>query len=357
MAITLSLEDAQKVITKWFPQPSHFRVIGLVDAQLEDSYSRTRNNTTYMLDLASSADNTSTHTSFITISSIADEPASVPRYNSLQVYSMLIAKIHQQTSIPIPEPILDTSLDSIDYPFLLTPPQPLRSSAIIPLSAARAQNILTKPQEALIDLTLGQLLGQLHSGIQNDWFGHPSLDQPREPSYSWQETFVALLEPLLEHVHNVGIDFGVSYEDIRTYLSRAIAFFLFDDVEVPSLIWFTGSEDDIFITRPDDTSSSVRIAAIVPTLAHALWGDPLLETFFLPPGPSEAIKEGYVGGGGSPLLVFGRQHTKRLWYTIFLALVILVEREGLQPTKSDKKPWALKTLERCSRALKDAPCY
>ncbi|KAJ3802094.1 hypothetical protein GGU11DRAFT_766733 [Lentinula aff. detonsa] len=357
--MTITLEEAQKVITNSFSESNHLHVCGFSEVQDKDSYSRTRNNTTYILDLALSADSAPTHTSFITISATAEEPASAYHANSLRIFSQLITMIHKQTSIPIPEPMLDTTLDVISYPYLLTPPQPLQSSSIIPLSAARAQNLLTETQEAFIDLTLGQLLGQLHSGVQNDWFGRPSISQPSEPSYSWQETFTALLEPLIEHAREAGIDLGVSYPDIRTYLSRAIAFFLFDDVEVPSLIWFTGSDDDIYITRPNDTSPSVQIAAIVPTLAHSLWGDPLLESFFLPPAPSTAVKEGYVGGGGNPLLVFGRQKTKRLWYTVFLALVVLVEREGLQATDSDfgKRLWALNTLERCFQALKDAPCY
>ncbi|KAJ3920115.1 hypothetical protein F5877DRAFT_38847 [Lentinula edodes] len=324
-----------------------------------DLCSRTRIHTTYILDLASSADGTSTHTSFITISTAAENLTSVFPSNSLHIFAQLIMMIHKGTSVPIPEPILDTTLSVISYPYLLTPPQPLRSNSIITISAARSQNLLTAPQEAFIDRTLGQFLGQLHSGVQNDWFGPPSISQPVEPSYSWQDTFVALLEPLLEYAHDLDIDLGAPYNDIQTYLARAIAAFLFEDVEVPSLIWFTGSEDDIYITHPRDTFPSIQIAAIVPTLAHSLWGDPLLETFFLPPAPSEVVKEGYADGGGNPLLVFARQKTKRLWYTIFLALVVLVEREGLQITDSpfNKRPWALDALKRCTWALKDAPCY
>ncbi|KAE9402568.1 hypothetical protein BT96DRAFT_1017523 [Gymnopus androsaceus JB14] len=356
--MTITLEEVQRVISKNLSKPEYSHVISISETQNEDSYSRTRNNATYMVDLAASAESIHTHTCSITISFASE---STPAYhpNSLQTFAQLIAMIQKQTSIPIAEPILDTSLSVISHPYLLTPPQPLQSSSIIPLSIARSQNLLTAPQEAFIDLSLGQLLGQLHSGVQNDWFGRPSTSQPDEPSYSWQQTFVELLEPLIEWAQETNVDLGVSYEDLRRYLSRAIAFFLFDDVEVPSLVWFTGSEDDIYITRPNDNSPSVQIAVILPNLAHALWGDPLLETFFLPPAPSEAVKEGYSGGGGEPLLVFARQKTKRLWYTVFLALVILVEREGesQKDAVQNKRAWALETLKRCTDALKDAPCY
>ncbi|KAJ4476276.1 hypothetical protein C8R41DRAFT_846291 [Lentinula lateritia] len=357
--MTITVEEAQKVIVKTFSKSQLWHVVSISEVENIDSYSRTRIHTTYILDLASSADGTSTHTSFITISTAAENITSAFPSNSPHIFAQLITMIHKGTSLPIPEPILDTTLSVISYPYLLTPPQPLRSNSIITISAARSQNLLTAPQEAFIDRALGQFLGQLHSGVQNDWFGPPSISQPVEPSYSWQDTFVALLEPLLEYAHDSDIDLGAPYKDIQTYLARAIAAFLFEDVEVPSLIWFTGSEDDIYITRPRDTSPSIQIAAIVPTLAHSLWGDPLLETFFLPPAPSEVVKEGYADGGGNPLLVFARQKTKRLWYTIFLALVVLVEREGIQITDSpfNKRPWALDALKRCTRALKDAPCY
>ncbi|KAF9074753.1 hypothetical protein BDP27DRAFT_1316785 [Rhodocollybia butyracea] len=350
--MTITLEDAQKVISKTFSNTQYSRVIAISEVQNKDSYrlvsvirrekldvhgirSRTRNNKTYILDLASSAECPPTHTSFITftISVSTEEPT--PAYHPT---------LSKQTSIPIGQPLLDTSTSIIPYPYLLTPPQPIQSSSIIPLSLARSQNLLTDPQKVFIDLTIGQLLGQLHSGVQNDWFGRPTTSQPEEPSYSWGQTFIELLEPLLERAHEAEIDLGTPYEELQRFLSRAIAFSLFDDVDVPSLIWFTGESDP-----------AIQVGAILPNLGHALWGDRLLETFFLPPAPSEAVKEGYVGGGGEPLLTFPRQKTKRLWYTVFLALVVLFERDGLQVDET--KSWALGTLKHCTKALKDAPIF
>jgi hypothetical protein len=37
------------------------------------------------------------------------------------------------------------------------------------------------------------------------------------------------------------------YEEIRQYLLRAVGVFLLDDVDVPPLVWFTASEDDIYV--------------------------------------------------------------------------------------------------------------
>jgi len=76
-------------------------------------------------------------------------------------------------------------------------------------------------------------------------------------------------------------------------------------------------------------------------------------------GPSAAFMEGYLGGGGKPLILFPRQRTKRLWYTFFLALVVLTkygvpgDDEGVLVT--EQRTWARQTLVKCVDDLKDAP--
>ena len=81
---------------------------------------------------------------------------------------------------------------------------------------------------------------------------------------------------------------------------------------------------------------------------------------------SAAFMEGYKDGGGPPLLVFPRQRTKRIWYTVFLALVVLTTygpesgngEEGEEKGwMREKKAWARETLMSCVEKLKDAPCY
>jgi hypothetical protein len=168
----------------------------------------------------------------------------------------------------------------------------------------------------------------------------------------------------------------ISYEDVRRYLSRAIAFFLFDDVDTPALVWFTGTEDDVYISvsSSDEPNGAAQptptICTFLPSFRNAIWGDPLLETLFMPPGPSSALLEGYVNGGGGPLIVFPRQKTKRIWYTLFLALIVLTDYGNTtqQPEPyiqvrndmafiEDKRTWAREALKQCVETLKDSPCY
>jgi hypothetical protein len=280
--------------------------------------------------------------------------------------AQLVTLIRTQTDIPISESTLDTSLELIPYHYLLSAICPVTSTNMISLSQARKSGALGTADDLTIDLLLGKYLGQLHSGVQNYWYGLPLLDdkEPSDMLKTWEETFTSLLEDLLARVesHEDEYDCRLPYEDIRLYFSRAIGASVFGDVDESSLVWFTGSEDDIYITLSPEGG---KIAAILPNVAHALWGDPLLECFMMGSGsngPSAAFMEGYLGGGGKPLILFPRQRTKRLWYTFFLALMVLT-KYGVPTLEDDdegglvkeQRIWARQSLVKCVDDLKDAP--
>jgi hypothetical protein len=237
----------------------------------------------------------------------------------------------------------------VPHSYLITPVYPITSSGLVSLSQARETRLLTPEQQAFVDLQLGKYLGELHKGAQNDWFGLPSSAPPPDPSYDWQESFTALLESLLDSAQ---LDAAL-LEALRRALGRAISAFLFADVDVPSFVWFTGSADDVFLAFTP--AGEFTAFAILPAVAHALWGDPLLETFFV--DASAAFWEGYKGVRGAEdgaLIVFPRQRTKRMWYDVFLALVVLAERRGAD---DEKRRWAEESLRKNAEALRDAPCY
>ena len=270
------------------------------------------------------------------------------RTNALATEHALLGLLSNQTDIPtITVHALDTSESLVPYSYLL-----LEHPRGVPLSHARASGKLSARQLAMLDLRTGAYLKQLHERVQNDWFGLPS--QEKDELYSWQEAFTPLLEGLLDEAHRAGIE--LPYEDLRICMCRAIGFFLFDDCEVPSLVSFTGDEDSTFVDvdletgAPGGEDEEVRITSF-GAFGHALWGDPLLETLFM--DPSAGLVEGY----GGPLIVFARQKTKRLWYSLFLALVVLVEARRQGKEEHEKVQWARELAERSATALKNAPCY
>lgn len=351
-----SLEDVQLMLDHHFGQ---FRVTRSTQI-LNKGFSFSRQYRTYVLDLVlatASDSDTPTHSAFLTVSGPIDSGSSSGDWhtNSLSVAAKLITVITSQTSIPVAQSVLDTSRTIVPYDLLLTPPYHIPSANMVSLADAKAQNLLSIEQLTFIDIYLGKFLGQLHSGVLNEWFGLPQLSEPQDPSSSWQESFILLFESLLSEFEAQGPPSDIQITECRQYFSRAIAYFLFDDVQVPSLVWFTGSEHDIYVTfNPGDPSpQSISIAAILPNLAHAVWGDPLLETLFMPPGPSKALNEAYLDSGGEQLIIFPRQKAKRIWYSCFLALLVLVEH----PETDEKRSWALDTLRDSIVTLRDAQMY
>ena len=267
--------------------------------------------------------------------------------------------------MPVPDIALGTCAN---HRYILTAPQPIRKP--VPLSCAS----LDAKQRTLVDLKLGQAFAQLHQNVQNDWFGIPAETAPVAPSvpgllsgssvlasalsaapsdtaYSWQETFTGLLEDLLQHLppaHAAAIPLA----DIRACLSRAIGFYLFDDADVPALVTLTASPDFIYVEEDASGDADLDVPIVIPpalALSHSVYGDPLLEGIFLPPGPGEAFMEGYK----EALIVFPRQRTKRMWYTLFFALLALTAKRR---DKQDEE-WALKMIVETVEALKKAPSY
>ncbi|KAJ6504170.1 hypothetical protein C8R47DRAFT_1067125 [Mycena vitilis] len=354
----ITIEQAQAVVDKHFTNDDLPATI-VNFALVTQGFSFTPGITTYLLDLALSSNAEATHSSFLVVSSsLTPDPSQGHAPNGLPIFPQLISLIRSNTSIPIPDPILDTSGVLLPYPYLVTPIYPLTSTRLVSLSQARASRLLTAQQQALIDLQLGQYLGELHSGAQNDWFGLPSATPPADLSYEWQATFTLLLESLLDEVIPLhpSLHLTQTLQDLRLPLARAIGAYLFADCDVPSLVWFTGSPDDVFLAFTPEGAFSAF--ALLPAVAHALWGDPLLEAMFVgPDGASDAFWEGYRAARGAQdgaLMVFPRQRTKRLWYDVFLALVVLRERRGVD---DEKTRWAGDCLRRCAETLRDAPCY
>ncbi|KAG2143193.1 hypothetical protein BD769DRAFT_1038474 [Suillus cothurnatus] len=292
------------------------------------------------------------------------KPVSVMQPLSLNTIRDLLSEISNNTKLPVPEfRSFDDSLARYPFHYLFFR---LPSPNVQSLSSLRSSGALTPSQDALLDLKLGTFIHSLHS-LQNDWFGVPGTQPDDEVCYSWQDTFMLLLDGLLCELESSGEIQRSLVEDVRRHLSRAIGSFLFEDAEVPTLVWLTGSADDVYVEVSEscgpNQEARVDIAYVLPTFDRVVWGDPMLEAFFMPPGPSKALEEGYLEGEGGTLIVFPRQRTKRMWYTLFLALVVLVEvRRDKEKDEGDNRThqklyWAREILLRCVEALKDAPCH
>jgi hypothetical protein len=212
---------------------------------------------------------------------------------------------------------------------------------------AAIRDALTPEQATSLDLHFGVALRTMHN-LQSEWCGPPPLE--REGLYSWQEAFILLLEEALSAAESASLASADNVTALRSYLARAIGAFLFDDVEVPSLVSLTTGAESVFVA---DVDGEPRLALLLPSFAHLLYGDPLLERAFSPSeAPSKALLEGY---GTPPRIVFARQRTKRMWYDLYLGIVVLL---GARRVGNDQNvDWAVQLVEHSRTLIKDAPCY
>lgn len=215
----------------------------------------------------------------------------------------ILSQIAERSDVPVPRVLLsDATKALVDFDYLLlTHPSP----AALP----------TRTLTATEGRTFGRQLRRIHS-IDNDWFGVPG-----EPSkvISWEEAFTLLLEGLLDEVEADELWETVKIEHIRGALSQAIGFFLFDDVEVPSLVWLTGDELSAIEVEENGESKLTFLG-----FSHAVWGDPRMERVFM--DEVKDIREGY----DEDLFLLPRQRIKGIWYSLFYALLIVMESEDVQ---------------------------
>lgn len=212
----------------------------------------------------------------------------------------ILSQIAQRSDVPVPRVLAsDTTKSLVDFDYLLLPhPSP----AALP----------TRTLAAHEERAFGQQLRKIHA-IDNDWFGVPG-----EPSdvINWEEAFTLLLEALLDKTETDELWRTVKIERIRGALSQAIGFFLFDDVEAPSLVWLTGDELSAMEVEENGESKLTFLG-----FAHAVWGDPRMEHVFM--DEIKSIQEGY----DENLFLLPRQRIKWVWYGLFYALLIVAESE------------------------------
>ncbi|KAH9072837.1 hypothetical protein EDB83DRAFT_2516600 [Lactarius deliciosus] len=325
--------EAKDILAAHLPQPpTELPVVSLVPSTDADPAARTRFRSYLVLSSTPAASYLVTLQISEPLEDTDTAPFSAP--NSIQAQFKLLCSLGAHISSEPPP---------IPLPF----PVPVALNADIPHNSLQSATSLPLEGAASLDLRFGVALRTLHN-LQSEWCGPPTLE--KEGLYSWQEAFTLLLEETLSAAESTGLVSTVDLTALRGYLARAIGAFLFDDVEVPSLVAPTIGAESVFIT---DVDGEPQLALLLPSLAHVLYGDPLLERAFSPSeAPSRALLEGY---GAPPPIVFARQRTKRMWYDLYLGLVVLL---GARKVGEDQNTnWAVKLVEQSRISLKDAPCY
>ncbi|KAI0051533.1 hypothetical protein FA95DRAFT_1675823 [Auriscalpium vulgare] len=332
----LDLARAQEILDTHLPAPSP-----RADALADLAVTSTITSRSYLI-------HSSSTTFLITVSTTKASAASpLPTFapNPLAAQYALLTHLHTHLPLPHPFPIPTPVACTQTYVLLRLPRIIAADTSLVPALHTPA-----------LDTRLGAALRAVHA-CANDWFGLHGWEH--EGVYSWEEAFVRLLEDALAAAPTIH-DLEIDPSAIHSHLSRAIGAFLFDDVEEPAFVMVTPGRQHVFVV---EGGAGDEPALWLPTLPHALYGDPLLERVFseVPyplaseaPAPSAEVLAGY----GKALIVFARQHTKRLWYDLYLGLVLLL---NAQPEAAgggaEEEAWARELVARSERLLQGAPCY
>lgn len=206
----------------------------------------------------------------------------------------------------------------------------------VPLSKIRDQ--LSDEQFCEVEHQLGQITAKINS-ISHSTFGYFGQSQQ---FHSWYDAFYWMCQLLFEDAKKYQIALPIEEPDFITQLEAHRA--IFDEVIVPQLVHWDIWAGNIFIRLVDDKP---RIVGIID-FERALWGDPLMEFYAFQFSNLSA----YVDGYGHNILATRNQRLRRMFYNIYLGLILIIEDGPRQYDDKGTIQWGTDLLNRNVAMLK-----
>lgn len=199
----------------------------------------------------------------------------------------------------------------------------------------------------VIDRQIGTRLRDIH-GITAPAFGLLATSMPRHDR--WSAACGELFEMLLRDGGARDVSLPIDADAVRAVVAASRV--QLDEVTVPRLVLWDLWAGNVMV---DPTAPAVTGFF---DLERALWGDPLMEVQFAPPGPTPAFAAGYASTGdvADPLGTPAAHHRRAL-YTLYLHLVMGIEGAYRHYPTDPLGEWArsqlVDDLERCRAGLDD----
>ncbi|XOV87786.1 MAG: phosphotransferase family protein [Pseudomonadota bacterium] len=172
------------------------------------------------------------------------------------------------------------------------------------------------------------------NGFTGDSFGYFSGNQNCE---NWFEAFYVMCDNLFLDAerYRVGLDIGrrVLLDKLTEYRQ------IFAEVEVPQLVHWDLWQGNVFLSATGEP----HITGVID-FERALWGDPLMEVALVSPAGARHFLAGY----GQDLFASREARLRRVFYNIYLDLVMIIE-DG--PRQYDNKTSVLQAIARLPRDL------
>jgi aminoglycoside phosphotransferase (APT) family kinase protein len=220
-----------------------------------------------------------------------------------EVESMKMAATNPQ--IPVPSILLDDFSRRrlpYDYYFMDFIPGTTWDKLRDGLSAA---------QNKRIEFRLGEITAHINA-MEGPAFGYFAFGQKFN---SWTEAFYWMCRLLFADARRFHTPLALSEKEFFHKFDEHQA--IFSEVAIPQLVHWDLWAGNIFITFDGENP---HIAGIVD-FERALWGDPLMEAYL---GRLDGIPD-YMAGYGSDLLASRTQRLRRIFYNIYLHLIMIIE--------------------------------
>ncbi len=202
----------------------------------------------------------------------------------------------------------------------------------------KIRDTLSPEQNNIIEYQLGQITARINA-FEGTSFGYyasgPEFD-------NWPDAFHWMCASLYADARRFQIALELSEREFFDKFAEHHA--IFASVTRPQLVHWDLWAGNIFITYNEDTP---KIEGIVD-FERVLWGDPLMEAY---PGRLHGI-DNYLAGYGQDILAAPSQRLRRIFYNIYLDLIMIVEDGPRQYDDKGSVKWAQECLHRNIKMLR-----
>ncbi len=202
----------------------------------------------------------------------------------------------------------------------------------------KIRDTLSPEQNSSIEYQLGQITAHINA-FEHTAFGYYAFGQEFD---NWPDAFYWMCEMLFADAKRYQINLELSELEFFDKLEEYRA--IFAEITRPQLVHWDLWAGNIFITFDDDIPN---IAGIID-FERALWGDPLMESY---PGRLVGIPD-YIAGYGQNILATQAQRIRRIFYNIYLDLIMIIEDGPRQYDDKGSVRWAEERLRRDIKMLR-----
>jgi len=238
--------------------------------------------------------------------------------------------VRAQTAVPVPEIYAyDTSRRFLESDYYLMEYVP-------GTSFHKLRPDLTTEEQANIQREMGRMAREINS-LTNPAFGY--FARSEMPGVTWRDCFAHMLQDILKDGIEMDVALPMPYADLFAHLEKH--FDSLDEITTPRLVHWDLWDGNVFVdplTR--------KVTGLID-FERSLWGDPLIEVFFMDMDAQGACSQGY----NEDMLSRPVQRTRRLLYNAYLFLIMIIECYYRQYPTDDQEKWVRVEFDKVLAAL------